>query len=231
MHGTSRNAWLHLKETLEIEINSVTDNPIVFSTELTISGGNFHGQPMALPLDYAGLACSEIGNISDRRSYLALEGRYEGTPKLLMNGTGLDSGFMILQYTTAALASENKGLCWPASADSIPTSMGQEDHVSMGSISGRRALEICRNVEQILAIELMCAAQAYNFRKKDGLKGSKVMEEVHSEIRRLVDFATEDRIFGDDIEKMVSLVRQGRLLELTKPVREEGAYSELFENY
>ena len=231
VHGTSRNAWLHLKETLEIEINSVTDNPIVFSTELTISGGNFHGQPMALPLDYAGLACSEIGNISDRRSYLALEGRYEGTPKLLMNGTGLDSGFMILQYTTAALASENKGLCWPASADSIPTSMGQEDHVSMGSISGRRALEICRNVEKILAIELMCAAQAYNFRKKDGLKGSKVMEVVHSEIRRLVDFATEDRIFGDDIEKMVSLVRKGRLLELTKPVREEGAYSELFENY
>ena len=231
VHGTSRNAWLHLKETLEVEINSVTDNPIVFSTDLTISGGNFHGQPLALPLDYAGLACSEIGNISDRRAYLALEGKYAGTPKLLMEGAGMDSGFMIVQYTTAALASENKGLCWPASADSIPTSMGQEDHVSMGSISGRRANEICSNVEQILAIELMCAAQAYDFRKKDGLKGSKVMDELHSEIRKHVDFASEDRIFGDDIEKMVSLVRSRGLLELTKEVREESAYSELFENY
>ncbi len=229
VHGTSRNAWLHLKETLEVEINSVTDNPIVFSTDLTISGGNFHGQPMALPIDYVGLACSEIGNISDRRAYLALEGKYEGTPKLLMEGAGMDSGFMIVQYTTAALASENKGLCWPASADSIPTSMGQEDHVSMGSISGRRANEICGNVEQILAIELMCAAQAYDFRKKDGLKGSKVMEALHAEIRKHVDFASEDRIFGDDIEKMVSLVRDGRLLELTKEVRKESAYSELFE--
>jgi histidine ammonia-lyase len=226
VHGTSRNAWLHLKETLEVEINSVTDNPIVFSTDLTISGGNFHGQPMALPIDYAGLACSEIGNISDRRAYLALEGKYEGTPRLLM-----DSGFMILQYTTAALASENKGLCWPASADSIPTSMGQEDHVSMGSISGRRANEICGNVEQILAIELMFAAQAYDFRKKDGLKGSSVMEELHSEIRKHVAFASEDRIFGDDIEKMVALVRSGELLELTKMVRDESAFSELFESF
>ena len=143
----------------------------------------------------------------------------------------MDSGFMILQYTTAALASENKGLCWPASADSIPTSMGQEDHVSMGSISGRRANEICGNVEQILAIELMFAAQAYDFRKKDGLKGSSVMEELHSEIRKHVAFASEDRIFGDDIEKMVALVRSGELLELTKMVRDESAFSELFETF
>tara|TARA_B100000795_G_scaffold142427_1_gene106634 strand:- start:2522 stop:4078 length:1557 start_codon:yes stop_codon:yes gene_type:complete len=233
VHGTSRNAWLHLKETLEVEINSVTDNPIVFSTDLTISGGNFHGQPMALPIDYAGLACSEIGNISDRRAYLALEGKYEGTPRLLMEGTGLDSGFMILQYTTAALASENKGLCWPASADSIPTSMGQEDHVSMGSISGRRANEICGNVEQILAIELMFAAQAYDFRKKEGLKGSDVMEELHSEIRKHVAFATEDRIFGDDIEKMVELVRNGALQRVTEKHEDfkKTAHSELFETY
>lgn len=231
VHGTSRNAWLHLKETVEVEINSVTDNPIIFSTDLTISGGNFHGQPMALPIDYAGLACSEIGNISDRRAYLALEGKYEGTPKLLMEGAGLDSGFMILQYTTAALASENKGLCWPASADSVPTSMGQEDHVSMGSISGRRANEICGNVEQILAIELMCAAQAFDFRKKDGLKGGIVMERLHAEIRKHVAFATEDRIFGDDIEKMVELVRSGVLLEISKSIVGEGTYGELFETY
>jgi len=231
VHGTSRNAWLHLKETLEVEINSVTDNPIIFSTDLTISGGNFHGQPMALPIDYAGLACSEIGNISDRRAYLALEGKYAGTPKLLMEGAGLDSGFMILQYTTAALASENKGLCFPASADSIPTSMGQEDHVSMGSISGRRANEICGNVEQILAVELMCAAQAYDFRKKDGLKGSDVMEALHGEIRKHVSFAEEDRIFGDDIEKMVALVRGGQLLEISKGIDGESEFSELFDTY
>lgn len=231
VHGSSRNAWLHLKETLEVEINSVTDNPVVFSKDLTISGGNFHGQPLALPIDYAGLACSEIGNISDRRTYLSLEGKYEGTPKLLMENAGLDSGFMILQYTTAALASENKGLCFPASADSIPTSMGQEDHVSMGSISGRRSNEICDNVEKILAVELMCAAQALDFRKP--LKSSVVIEELHGEIRKHVDFASEDRIFGDDIEKMVDLVKSGRLVELTKKYSElsNTTHYELFEQY
>jgi len=229
VHGTSRNAWLHLKETLEVEINSVTDNPVILNKDLSISGGNFHGQPLALPIDYAGLACSEIGNISDRRTYLSLEGKYDGTPKLLMEAAGLDSGFMILQYTTAALASENKGLCWPASADSIPTSMGQEDHVSMGSISGRRANQICSNVEKILAIELMCAAQALDFRRP--LKSGVLIDAVHSEIRKYIDFATEDRIFGDDIEKMMTLVRSGQLLELTKEVRKESAYSELFEEY
>src|SRR5690606_21769587 len=154
VHGASRNAWLHLKELSEIELNSVTDNPIIIDEELTISGGNFHGQPLAMALDYACLAASEIGNISDRRIYLALDGNSPGIPKLLMEDTGINSGYMILQYTTAALASENKGLCYPASADSIPTSLGQEDHVSMGSISGRKALPVLENVEKILAIEL-----------------------------------------------------------------------------
>src|SRR5690606_15492427 len=110
--------WLHLKEIIETEINAVTDNPIIINDELTISGGSFHGQPIALPMDYATLAMSEIGNISDRRVYLSLEGVTNGVPKLLMKVTGLNSGFMILQYTTAALASENKGLCFPSSADS-----------------------------------------------------------------------------------------------------------------
>ncbi|MCL4161925.1 UNVERIFIED_CONTAM: hypothetical protein GTU68_049043, partial [Idotea baltica] len=146
VHGSSRNAWLHLKEAVEVEINSVTDNPVIFSKDFTISGGNFHGQPLALPLDYACLAVAELGNISDRRSYLSLEGKTEGTPKLLMKDTGVNSGFMIVQYTSAALVSENKGLCFPASADSIPTSLGQEDHVSMGSIGGRKALRVCGNV-------------------------------------------------------------------------------------
>lgn len=229
VHGTSRNAWLHLKETLEVEINSVTDNPVILGEDLSISGGNFHGQPLALPIDYAGLACSEIGNISDRRTYLSLEGKYEGTPKLLMEAAGLDSGFMILQYTTAALASENKGLCWPASADSIPTSMGQEDHVSMGSISGRRANKICCNVEKILAIELMCAAQALDFRRP--LKSGATVEAIHAEIRKHVDFASEDRIFGDDIQKMLDLVKSGVLVQIDKENKEKSEYGELFEVY
>jgi len=151
VHGASRNTWLHLKELVEIELNSVTDNPVIIDNEITISGGNFHGQPIAMVLDYATLAASELGNIADRRIYLALEGNSPGVPKLLMNDTGINSGYMILQYTTAALASENKSLCFPASADSIPTSLGQEDHVSMGSISGRKALQVLENVEKIQA--------------------------------------------------------------------------------
>ncbi len=141
VHGASRNAWLHLKELVEIELNAVTDNPIVFSEKETISGGNFHGQPLALPLDYACFAAAELGNISDRRSYLLIDGKW-GLPTLLMDKVGLDSGFMIPQYTTAALVTENKTLCFPASADSIPTSLGQEDHVSMGSISARKLNQV-----------------------------------------------------------------------------------------
>ncbi|MBT8322736.1 MAG: aromatic amino acid ammonia-lyase, partial [Eudoraea sp.] len=140
VHGASRNSWLHLKELLEIELNAVTDNPVILDDNLAISGGNFHGQPLAMALDYACVAASEIGNISDRRIYLALKGN-PGVPKLLMEDTGINSGYMILQYTSAALASENKSLCFPSSADSIPTSLGQEDHVSMGSISARKALQ------------------------------------------------------------------------------------------
>ena len=181
VHGASRNAWLHLKELLEIELNSVTDNPIIINEDLTISGGNFHGQPLAMALDYVCLAASELGNISDRRIYLALEGNSPGVPKLLMKDTGINSGYMILQYTTAALASENKGLCFPASADSIPTSLGQEDHVSMGSISGRKALQVLENVEKILAIELLTAAQAFEFRKP--MKSGVLLDEVQGFFR------------------------------------------------
>jgi histidine ammonia-lyase len=165
MHGASRNAYLHLKEMVDTEINSVTDNPLIFSKEKTLSGGNFHGQLLALPLDYAAVAIAELGNIADRRIYLSLMDTIEGLPKLLMKETGLNSGFMIPQYTTAALVSENKSLCFPASADSIPTSLGQEDHVSMGSISARKALQIAGNVVKILGIELFCASQGFDFRK------------------------------------------------------------------
>lgn len=203
VHGASRNAWLHLKELTEIECNSVTDNPVIFSADDTISGGNFHGQPMALPLDYACFAASEIGNISDRRCYLLLEGKW-GLPMLLMNKVGLNSGFMIPQYTTAALVTENKTLCFPASADSIPTSLGQEDHVSMGSISGRKLNQVLDNLEYILAIELMSACQAIEFRRP--LKSSAVLEAAHDYVRSFVSFAEEDRIFGNDIQRVKSIV-------------------------
>ncbi|WP_420387559.1 histidine ammonia-lyase [Roseivirga sp.] len=212
VHGTSRNAWLHLKELVEIELNSVTDNPIVLSAEETISGGNFHGQPMALPLDYAALAAAEIGNISDRRIYLSLEGKVEGLPTLLMNDTGINSGFMLPQYTSAALVSENKSLCFPASADSIPTSLGQEDHVSMGSISGRKALQIIGNLEQILAIELLCAAQAFDFRRP--LKSGPVLEACHSHVRTRIDHASADRIFADDIHKAHTIIAERTLSQI-----------------
>jgi len=210
VHGASRTAWMHLKEALEIELNSVTDNPVIFNDDLTISGGNFHGQPLALPLDYACLAASEIGNISDRRIYLSLEGNTPGVPKLLMKETGLNSGFMIVQYTSAALASENKGLCFPASADSIPTSLGQEDHVSMGSISGRKALQVIENVEKILGIELFCAAQAIDYHQP--LKPGKILAAVHDFVRAEIDHFEEDQIMYDRMENAIKMVQKGKIV-------------------
>lgn len=212
VHGASRTAWLHLKEALEIELNSVTDNPVIFDDDLTISGGNFHGQPLALPLDYACLAAAEIGNISDRRIYLSLEGNTPGVPKLLMKETGLNSGFMIVQYTSAALASENKGLCFPASADSIPTSLGQEDHVSMGSISGRKALQVIENVEKILGIELFCAAQAVDYH--DPLKPGKILAAVHDFVRAEIDHFEEDQIMYDRMENAIEMVQKGKIVAI-----------------
>ncbi|MEL6392552.1 MAG: histidine ammonia-lyase [Bacteroidota bacterium] len=212
VHGASRTAWLHLKQLTEIEINSVTDNPVVIDEHTAISGGNFHGQPLAMALDYACLAAAEMGNISDRRVYLALEGGH-GLPKLLMEDTGINSGYMILQYTTAALVSENKTLCFPASADSVPTSLGQEDHVSMGSISGRKALQVVGNLEKILGIELLTAAQAFEFRKP--LRSGPLLEEVHNRLRKLVPFAEVDRVFAPDIEIAARLIQDGQLLQWT----------------
>jgi histidine ammonia-lyase len=219
VHGASRNAWLHLKQCLETEINSVTDNPVVFDQHHTISGGNFHGQPIALPLDYACLAASEIGNISDRRIYLSLEGDTPGVPKLLLKETGLNSGFMIPQYTTAALASENKGLCFPSSADSIPTSLGQEDHVSMGSIGARKALQVIENVEKILGVELFCAAQAVDFHAP--LKSGKIMTALYQHVRTKIKHVTEDQIMHEDMETAISMIQSGELLRLAKEVAEK----------
>lgn len=211
VHGASRNAWLHLKELTEIELNSVTDNPIVFNADDTISGGNFHGQPLALPLDYATVAAAELGNIADRRCYLMSEGRY-GLPKLLTPDAGLNSGLMIPQYTTAALVTENKTMCFPASADSVPTSLGQEDHVSMGSISGRKLHMVLDNLEYIQAIELLYAAQAMDFRRP--LKSTPILEACHNYVREHVSFIKDDRLFADDIKQLHTIVTDGTLLAM-----------------
>lgn len=205
VHGASRNAYEHLKNLAEIELNSVTDNPIVLSAEESISGGNFHGQLLALPLDYCTLAAAELGNISDRRSYLLLEGKF-GLPRLLTESSGLNSGFMIPQYTSAALVTENKTLCFPSSADSIPTSLGQEDHVSMGSISGRKFNQVLGNLENILAVELMFAAQGLEFRRPATC--SKYVENAYNVIRTKVEKLEDDRLIGEDMLAIAELIRE-----------------------
>ncbi|CAH8289885.1 histidine ammonia-lyase [Mariniflexile fucanivorans] len=209
VHGASRNAYYHLNELAEIEMNSVTDNPIVLSETEAISGGNFHGQPLAMALDYCSIAASELGNISDRRCYLLIEGKY-GLPRLLTASGGLNSGFMIPQYTTAALVTENKSLCFPPSADSIPTSLGQEDHVSMGSISGRQFNQILGNIEKILAIELMYAAQAMEFRRPNTF--SDIIEKNFRIIRSKVAKLEEDRILKEDINALIMLVKNQKII-------------------
>jgi histidine ammonia-lyase len=216
VHGASRNAFLHLKELLHIELNAVTDNPILLRDGSSVSGGNFHGQPLAMPLDYAAVAAAELGNIADRRIYLSLHDTIPGLPKLLMRETGLNSGFMIPQYTTAALVSENKSLCFPASADSIPTSLGQEDHVSMGSISARKCLTIIDNLEKIQGIELFCAAQGFDFRKP--LKSSVILDACHAFVRESIPFAEADHVMSEEMNKAVLMVRNKSLVNISGEV-------------
>jgi len=214
VHGACRNAWLHLHDIFSVEVNAVTDNPVVFNENTTVSGGNFHGEPIAIPMDYASIAASELGNISDRRTYLMLKGGYGGLPVLLMQHTGINSGFMIPQYTSAALVSENKSLCFPASCDSIPTSLGQEDHVSMGSISSRKLNTILDNLENILAVELVCAAQAFDFRRP--MKSGPVLEACHNLVRSRIDHAEEDRIFSRDLADARDIIVSGNLRQVSE---------------
>ena len=206
VHGASRDALAHCNEVVERELNSVTDNPLVFDDGDIISGGNFHGQPLALSLDYAAIALAEIASISERRTYLLLEG-HDGLPKLLMKDTGINSGFMIPQYTAAALVSENKVLCHPASVDSIPTSLGQEDHVSMGSISALKLLTVLHNVERVMAVEMLTAAQALDFRAP--LKPGRGVQQAHGIVREHVQHAREDYEVGADIDACTRLLRSG----------------------
>lgn len=210
VHGASRDAIAHSIKTVETEMNSVTDNPLVFENGDILSGGNFHGQPLALALDYAKIALAELASISERRTYLLLGG-HDGLPKLLMEETGINSGFMIPQYTSAALVSENKVLCHPSSVDSIPTSLGQEDHVSMGSISALNLLKVFENVETVLGIECFTAAQALDFRSP--LKPGRGVDLAHKRIRKKIEHAREDHYFKEDLEKIMELIRDKEFVE------------------
>ena len=210
VHGASRDAIRHAGQVVETEINAVTDNPILLDDETVVSGGLFHGQPLALVLDYMAIALAELASISERRVYLLLEG-VGGLPVLLMKDTGVNSGFMIPQYTVAALVSENKGLCMPSSVDSIPTSLGQEDHVSMGARAAVKCWQVLKNVETVLAIEQLCAAQAMDFRAP--LKAGAGPNAAHAEVRKCISFAEADRPFSEDIAASLTLLRSQRVLQ------------------
>jgi len=237
VHGAVRDALEYLRGVLDVELNSATDNPLVFPQGggpdaataatgggLVVNGGNFHGEPVALALDFAKLAISELGAISERRIAQLVDPKLNGgLPPFLSEGSGLESGMMLLQYTAAALASENKVLAHPASADSIPTSANQEDHVSMGSIAARHCLAVVANVQRILAIELLVAAQALDLRLArtgtvaegalDARPGAGV-EEALRRIRAVVPHLDRDRLQTADIEAATKLVRDGALVDL-----------------
>lgn len=218
--GTVKDAAAYVRKVIEIEINSATDNPLVFLEDKEcLSGGNFHGQPISAAMDFLSIALATLGNMSERRiARLVDESLSQGLPAFLIHKDmkkGVHSGFMTAQYTAAALASENKTLAHPASVDSIPTSANFEDFVSMGSIAARKAVEILRNVEHIIAIELLCAAQGIDFRGPDKLgTGTKV---AYSLLRKYVPMLKEDRVLSNDIKTIVELIRNG---QLTKAVDE-----------
>ncbi len=197
VHGASNDVADTVTNVVEIEINSVTDNPIVFHDEDAImSGGNFHGQPLALHADFLAIAMAEIGNISERRTYLLVSGQ-RGLPPFLAPNAGLNSGFMIAQYTAAAIVSQNKQYCTPASVDSIVSSNGQEDHVSMGANAATKLRRVVMNVQRVLAIELLTAAQGLELRRPH--KSSPVIESIWSDLRKYASFMPEDDILHDKL--------------------------------
>lgn len=206
VHGAVKDNILYVKSVIENEINSATDNPNVFPDEdMIISAGNFHGEPIAIPMDSLAIAMSELASISERRTYQLIHG-LRGLPKYLVMSPGLNSGFMIPQYTAASIVSQNKGLCWPASCDSIPSSQGQEDHVSMGSNSATKLVRIVDNVETVLAIELFNAAQALEFRRP--AKSSPAIERVFEDYRKAVPFVDTDTYMHPHIVKSVEFIRR-----------------------
>ncbi|MDQ1140458.1 histidine ammonia-lyase [Pedobacter agri] len=206
VHGASKDAIAYVRNIFETEINSVTDNPNVFpDDDRIISAGNFHGQPLALSLDFLCIALAELGSISERRVFQLISGQ-RNLPPFLIKDAGLNSGLMIAQYTAASIVSENKQLCTPSSVDSIVSSNGQEDHVSMGANGATKCLRVVNNLENILAIELLTAAQALDFRKP--LKSSPKIEALFSAYRTVVSFNNADRILAEDIRKSVQFIQQ-----------------------
>lgn len=205
VHGASRDAIEFVKQKVEIEMNSVTDNPIIFADTMEgISGGNFHGQPVALAFDFLGIALAEIANISERRLERMVNPALNGLPAFLVNNGGLNSGFMIVQYSAAALVSENKVLSHPSSVDSIPSSGNQEDHVSMGTIGARKAMEILKNTRRVLAMEMLCACQAIDL--GDDKELGKATQEAYNIIREQVKMLEADREMYDDINNLENLI-------------------------
>ncbi len=217
IHGASRDAVNYVCSKIEIEINSVNDNPIIFADDKDyISGGNFHGQPLALPLDFMAIALSELADISERRIDHITNGSTEKLPKFLAAHGGLNSGYMIAQYTAAALVSENKVLAHPASVDSIPTSAGKEDINSMGSISARKCFQILKNVQKVIAIEMMVAAQGIDFLKP--LKCGTGTNAAYTTIRKQIPTLKHDRLLHKDISKSIKLVENNEILESVEAV-------------
>ena len=211
VHGATRDALAYAREVLRIEANSVSDNPIVLPGGEVVSGGNFHGQPVAIALDTVATALVSLASISERRLYRLLdEHQSNGLPPFLVHGSGLNSGFMLVQYTAASLVSESKSIAHPASVDSIPSSAGQEDHVSMGMTSARHAREVVANAETVIALEALAAAQALDLRSP--LEPGPATHAVHRAIRDRVPFFEADREFGPDIADAVTLVREGGLV-------------------
>lgn len=205
VHGASKDAIAYVASVIETEINSATDNPTVFPDEdVVVSAGNFHGQPLALVLDYLAIAMAELGNISERRTYKLISAQ-RGLPSFLVAKPGLNSGFMIPQYTAASIVSQTKGLCMPASVDSIPSSQGQEDHVSMGSNAATKSARVADNVERVLAIELLNAAQALEFRRP--LRSSEVIEKLFADFRAEVPFVDTDMIMYPLIARSVAFLQ------------------------
>jgi histidine ammonia-lyase len=213
VHGASKDAISYVKEKVETEMNSVTDNPIIFpETKEGISGGNFHGQPMALAFDFLGIALAELANVSERRIERLVNPALSGLPAFLVDHGGLNSGYMIVQYSAAALVSENKILAHPASVDSIPSSANQEDHVSMGTIAARKAKEIMENVRRVLATEILCACQGIDLRGNKGLgAGTKI---VYREVRKLIPMLKKDRPLYEDINKCEELIINGTITKI-----------------
>ncbi|MDE6072509.1 MAG: histidine ammonia-lyase [Muribaculaceae bacterium] len=204
VHGAVKDAIAYVGNVIEIEINSPTDNPTIFPDEdIIVSAGNFHGEPIAIPMDYLAIAASELSNISERRIYKLISGA-RALPSFLVANPGLNSGFMIPQYAAASIVNQSKSLCWPTSCDSIPSSQGQEDHVSMGSNSATKLVRITNNTERVLAIELLNAMQALELRRP--LKTSPILEEWHKEYRKEVPFVVNDTVMTPLIEKSIEFL-------------------------